>query len=75
MGFHDGFTVAGVPNLDLRLLALDPMTGVVDPTFQPISGSYPAVLTLDSDGTYLVAGGWFPRMGGYPSANGLSIHK
>jgi hypothetical protein len=70
MGFHDGFQ----GDTQLRLLALDPDNGTVDPSFMPVSGSYPGVLTLDADGSYLVAGGWFPRMGGWGSANGLSIH-
>jgi outer membrane protein assembly factor BamB len=69
MGFHDGYQGDNV----LRLLAVDPRTGDVNPSFMPSSGSYPGVLTLDADGRHLVAGGLFPEMGGV-SVKGLSIH-
>jgi hypothetical protein len=68
MGFHDGFQ----GNKTLRLLALDPGTGAVSPSFMPISGSYPGVVALEADGRYLVAGGLFPRMGG-TAVRGLAI--
>ena len=68
MGFHDGF--AG--DISLRLLALAPTDGAVDPTFHPSSNSYPGVYCLDADGRYLVAGGYFSNMGGV-GVKGLAI--
>jgi hypothetical protein len=68
MGFHDGY----LKNSALRLLALAPADGAVDPTYQPASNSYPGVYTLDADGHYLVAGGYFSTMGGVP-VKGLAI--
>ncbi len=68
MGFHDGYQ----GNNQLRLLAVDPGNGQVDPSFMPLSGSYPGVLTLDADGRYLVSAGLFPDMGGV-SVKGLAI--
>jgi hypothetical protein len=72
-GFHDGFTINGVRSYTLRILAANPQTGALDPGFMPESGAYPGVLTIDADGTYLVAGGYFGHMGGQPE-HGLSIH-
>jgi hypothetical protein len=68
MGFHDGYQ--GINTL--RLLAVDPTNGQVDPAFMPQSGSYPGVLSLDADGKHLVASGLFPDMGGV-GVKGLSI--
>jgi hypothetical protein len=68
-GFHDGFE----GNTSLRILAADPATGDLDPDFAPLSGSYPGVLSIDADGTFLAVGGLFGRMGGR-QVNGLSIH-
>jgi Domain of unknown function (DUF5122) beta-propeller len=68
MGFHDGY----LGNNQLRLLAVDPTTGIPDPSYMPISGSFPGVYCLDADGTHLVAGGYFPNMGGV-SVKGLAI--
>ena len=72
-GFHDGFTINGVRNYTLRILAANPQTGVLNPGFMPESGALPGVLTIDADGTYLAVGGYFGHMGG-KSVNGLSIH-
>jgi outer membrane protein assembly factor BamB len=72
-GFHDGFTINGVRSYTLRILAANPQTGVLNPGFMPESGAYPGVLTIDADGSYLAAGGYFGRMGG-ESVHGLSIH-
>ncbi len=68
MGFHDGY----LGNNALRLLALDPDTGAVDPTFQPTSGSFPGVYALAADGNHLVAAGYFPNMGGV-AVKGLAV--
>jgi hypothetical protein len=68
MGFHDGYQ--GMVNL--RLLALDPADGTVNPDFHPDSNSYPGVYCLDADGRYLVAGGYFSTMGGV-GVKGLAI--
>ena len=68
MGFHDGF----MGDISLRLLALAPTDGAVDPTFHPSSNSYPGVYCLDADGRYLVAGGYFSNMGGV-GVKGLAI--
>ena len=72
MGFHDGITLNGVRSYTLRVLALDPSTGVPDPDFMPESNSYPGVYCLDADGRYLVAGGYFSNMGGV-GVKGLAI--
>jgi hypothetical protein len=71
MGFHDGFQ----NDVTLRLLALDPRStppGAVVPSFQPASNSFPGVFTLDANGDYLVAGGYFSTMGGV-GVRGLAI--
>jgi outer membrane protein assembly factor BamB len=68
-GFHDGF---GGDN-SLRLLAVDTSNGNLVQSFMPVSGSHPGVMTIDADGTFLVAGGLFGRMGGR-AVKGLSIH-
>ena len=68
MGFHDGF----MDDISLRLLALAPTDGEVDPTFHPSSNSYPGVYCLDADGRFLVAGGYFSNMGGV-GVKGLAI--
>jgi hypothetical protein len=57
-GFHDGFG----GNTNIRLLALDPDNGTVDPTFQPVMSAYPGVYALAADGNHLVAGGYFPTV-------------
>jgi hypothetical protein len=67
-GFHDGFQ----GDTTLRLLALAPTNGAVDPSFHPTSNSYPGVYCLDADGRYLVAGGYFSNMGGV-GVKGLAI--
>ncbi|HET9600824.1 MAG TPA: PQQ-binding-like beta-propeller repeat protein [Acidimicrobiales bacterium] len=72
-GFHDSFTVNGVRDYSLRILAANPATGALAPNFMPATGSYPGVLTIDADGDFLAVGGLFGRMGGR-SVNGLSIH-
>ena len=72
MGFHDGITLNGIRSYTLRVLALDPSTGVPDPGFMPQSNSYPGVYCLDADGRYLVAGGYFSNMGGV-GVKGLAI--
>ena len=72
MGFHDGITLNGIRSYTLRVLALDPSTGVPDPAFMPESNSYPGVYCLDADGRYLVAGGYFSNMGGV-GVKGLAI--
>ena len=59
-------------DISLRLLALAPTDGAVDPTFHPSSNSYPGVYCLDADGRYLVAGGYFSNMGGV-GVKGLAI--
>jgi outer membrane protein assembly factor BamB len=71
-GFHDGFTINGVRSYTLRILAANPQTGTLASTFMPESGAYPGVLTIDADGTYLAAAGYFGRMGSQ-SAHGLAI--
>jgi hypothetical protein len=68
-GFHDGYN----GNTRLRLLAADAGTGTVEQAFQPISGGTPGPVALDADGSYLVVGGRFPRMGAI-RVKGLSIH-
>jgi len=72
-GFHDGYTINGVRSFTLRILAANPQTGALAPGFQPESGAYPGVLTIDADGSYLAVAGYFNRMGG-ESVHGLSIH-
>jgi hypothetical protein len=67
-GFHDG--MGG--NTSLRVVAIDPANGQVQSGFMPTSGSHPGVWTLDADGRYLVAGGYFANMGGVP-VKGLAI--
>ena len=71
-GFHDGFTINGVRSYTLRILAANPQTGALASGFMPESGAYPGVLTIDADGTYLAAAGFFGRMGGQQAA-GLAI--
>jgi hypothetical protein len=68
-GFHDGFN----GNTRLRLLAVDAATGILEQSFQPISGGTPGPVALEADGNYLVVGGKFPRMGAI-RVKGLSIH-
>ena len=62
-GFHDGFTINGVPDTSLRLLAADAASGAITP-FAPKSSGSVGVLGLSSDGPYLAAVGKFPKMGG-----------
>ena len=57
-GFHDGFG----GNTNIRLLALDPDSGAVDATFQPVMTAYPGVYALAADGHHLVAAGYFPSV-------------
>ena len=69
-GFHDGFggnTSLADPGRRSR------QRGPGVRTSAPLSGSYPGVLTIDADGTFLAVGGLFGRMGGR-QVNGLSIH-
>jgi hypothetical protein len=68
-GFHDGFN----GNSTLRLLAVDAASGNLEQVFQPISGGTPGTVALEADGSYLVVGGKFPRMGAI-RVKGLSIH-
>jgi hypothetical protein len=68
-GFHDGYN----GNTTLRLLAADAITGAVEPGFMPVSGGFPGVEAITSDGSRLVSAGKFPKMGG-PTVKGLSIH-
>jgi hypothetical protein len=68
LGFHDGYQGDPVA----RVLAANPTTGMVDPTYRPASNGYPGVVTLDTDGRFLVAGGLFTRMGSQ-AARGLAI--
>lgn len=72
-GFHDGFTISGVRSYTLRILAANPQTGALNPGFMPESGAYPGVLTIDADGSYLAAGGYFGRMGGAGGVKSLAI--
>jgi hypothetical protein len=67
-GFHDGFE----GDQTQRVHAVDPSNGAVQAGFRPASGSHPGVWTLDADGRYLVAGGYFANMGGVP-VKGLAI--
>jgi Domain of unknown function (DUF5122) beta-propeller len=67
-GFHDGF----LGDTTQRVHAVDPATGAVQAGFRPASSSHPGVWTLDADGRYLVAGGYFANMGGVP-VKGLAI--
>jgi len=62
-GFHDGYTINGVPDTSLRLLAADAASGAITP-FAPKSSGSVGVLGLSSDGPYLAAVGKFPKMGG-----------
>jgi Domain of unknown function (DUF5122) beta-propeller len=62
-GFHDGFSINGVPDTSLRLLAADAGSGAITP-FAPQSSGNVGVLALSSDGPYLAAVGKFPKMGG-----------
>jgi len=67
-GFHDGFQ----GDTTQRVHAVDPANGSVQAGFRPASSSHPGVWTLDADGRYLVAGGYFANMGGVP-VKGLAI--
>ena len=67
-GFHDGFE----GDTTQRVHAVDPANGAVQAGFRPASSSHPGVWTLDADGRYLVAGGYFANMGGVP-VKGLAI--
>jgi hypothetical protein len=73
-GFHDGYDNVTTR----RLLAADPFStppgNVLIPNFDPVSGGVQGVLALDADGTYLVAVGKFPKMGGF-NVKGVSIHR
>jgi hypothetical protein len=62
-GFHDGYTINGVRDDTLRLLAADAGSGDLTP-FAPKSSGNVGVLALSSDGPYLAAVGKFPKMGG-----------
>jgi len=62
-GFHDGYTINGVADNTLRLLAADAGGGGLTP-FAPKSSGSVGVLGLSSDGPYLAAVGKFPKMGG-----------
>ena len=68
-GFHDGYSrvtrrSACTPSI--------PPTEPCRPGSGPASSSHPGVWTLDADGRYLVAGGYFANMGGVP-VKGLAI--
>jgi hypothetical protein len=67
-GFHDGFG----GDTTQRVHAIDPATGQVVAGFRPASSSHPGVWTLEGNGKYLVAGGYFANMGGVP-VKGLAI--
>jgi hypothetical protein len=67
-GFHDGY----LDDDTQRVHAVDPSNGAVQAGFRPASSSHPGVWTLDADGRYLVAGGYFANMGGLP-VKGLAI--
>jgi hypothetical protein len=67
-GFHDGY----LGDTTQRVHAIDPATGQVQAGFRPAANQHPGVWTLDADGRYLVAGGYFRAMGGVPVA-GLAI--
>jgi hypothetical protein len=83
-GFHDGFTIDGVPNNTLRLLAGDAATtnpnGELVPGFAPASSGAVGVMAIDTtnqgttNNTYLVSAGKFPRMGGV-AVRGVSVHR
>jgi hypothetical protein len=67
-GFHDGY----LGDTTQRVHAIDPATGEVQDGFRPVSGAHPGVWTLEADGRYLVAGGYFASMGGV-QVKGLAI--
>jgi Domain of unknown function (DUF5122) beta-propeller len=70
-GFHDGF----LGNVKLRLLAADATNGTLMwAQGQPVSGGNPGVVALDTDNSYLVVAGRFPKMGTV-KVRGLSIHS
>ncbi len=71
-GFHDGFTIDGVRDFTLRVLAADAQSGTIE-SFRPVSGGAVGVWGIDSDGQYLAVVGKFPKMGGF-NVKGISIH-
>ena len=59
-GFHDGYQ----GNTNLKLLAVNPATGAVDPTFRPEINSFYGVFAIDASADGLVIGGYFTTVSG-----------
>ena len=59
-GFHDGYQ----GDTTLKLLAVDPATGAVDPDFRPAINSFYGVFAIDASAGGLVIGGRFTTVSG-----------
>lgn len=59
-GFHDGYQ----GDTTLKLLAVDPTTGAVDPGFKPAINSFNGVWAIDASADGLVVGGSFTKVSG-----------
>ncbi len=59
-GFHDGYQ----GDTTLKLLAVDPTTGAVDPGFKPAINSFNGVWAIDASADGLVVGGAFTQVSG-----------
>ncbi len=60
LGFHDGYQ----GDTSLKLLAVDPASGAVDPTFRPAIDSFYGVFALDATANVLAVGGAFKNVTG-----------
>ncbi len=67
-GFHDGYR----GDTTLKLLAVDPTTGAVDPNFKPAINSFYGVFAIDASAAGLVVGGAFTKVSGV-SAQRMAI--
>ena len=69
-GFHDGYQ----GDTTLKLLAVNPTTGAVDPGFRPAINSFNGVSAIDASAGGLVVGGRFTSVSGV-SARHLAIFR
>lgn len=65
LGFHDGYQA----NTALKLLAIDPVTGEVDPSFMPSFDLFMGVHAIDVTADGLVVGGQFRTVSGVTARN------
>lgn len=69
-GFHDGYQ----GDTTLKLLAVDPSTGAVDPSFKPAINSFYGVFAIDASAGGLVVGGTFTKVSGVSARRVAIFH-